>query len=86
MNVVLTVEKQKKNTSTTTASLSIQMPLAKALDQRHFANKSNSGVIQGSIVGPTLYAILLSHLFDLTPFHAFADDNLMKSKGQRSNL
>ena len=73
MNVVLTVEKQKKNTSSTTALLSIQMPLAKALDQ-------------GSIVGPTLNEIVLSPLFDLTPFDAFADDNLIQSKRQRSNL
>jgi hypothetical protein len=40
MNVDLTGESQhgfKKNRSTTTASISIQMALAKALEQGHFA-------------------------------------------------
>ena len=36
---------------------------------------SNVGTIQGSILGPFLYAVFVSPLFDLTPFHAFADDN-----------
>ena len=134
MNVDLTGESQhgfKKNKSTTTASISIQMALAKALEQGHFAlmasldlssafdvvninlllkrmkimgipkdvldlteiwlrdrsyyitckgrnsfiKKSNVGTIQGSILGPLLYAIFVSPLFDMTPFHAFADDN-----------
>ena len=40
-----------------------------------FIRLSNIGTIQGSILGPFLYAIFVSPLFNLTPFHAFADDN-----------
>ena len=121
----------KKGKSTTTASISIQTALTKALEQGHFAlmasldlssafdvvntgllikrmkiigipddvtemveiwlkdrtyyisckgrnsfiRHSNIGTIQGSILGPFLYAIFVSPLFYLTPFHAFADDN-----------
>ena len=35
----------------------------------------NSGTIQGSILGPILYAIFVSPLFDLTDLSNFADDN-----------
>ena len=35
----------------------------------------NSGTIQGSILGPILYAIYVSPLFDLTDLSNFADDN-----------
>jgi hypothetical protein len=34
-----------------------------------------SGTIQGSILGPFLYAIFVSPLFDLTKLTSFADDN-----------
>ena len=34
-----------------------------------------SGTIQGSILGPILYAIYVSPLFDLTDLSNFADDN-----------
>jgi hypothetical protein len=120
-----------KGKSTTTASLSIQTALAKALEQGHlalmasldlssafdvvniklllkrmeimgipsdvtelveiwlkdqtyyisckgknlFIRLSNIGTILGSILGPFLYANFVSPLFDLTPFHVFADDN-----------
>ena len=36
-----------------------------------------SGTIQGSILGPLLYAIYVSPLFDLTSISNFADDNFM---------
>ena len=36
---------------------------------------SNTGTIQGSILGPILYAIYVSPLFDLTNLSNFADDN-----------
>ena len=35
----------------------------------------NSGTIQGSILGPILYAIFVSPLFHLTDLSIFADDN-----------
>ena len=35
----------------------------------------NSGTIQGSILGPILYAVYVSPLFDLTDLSNFADDN-----------
>ena len=35
----------------------------------------NSGTIQGSILGPILYAIYVAPLFDLTDLSNFADDN-----------
>ena len=38
---------------------------------------SNSGTIQGSILGPILYAIYVSPLFDLTKMTNFADDNFV---------
>jgi hypothetical protein len=47
----------------------------KCKGRNSFIWKSNVGTIQGSILGPLLYAIFVSPLFDLTPFHAFADDN-----------
>jgi hypothetical protein len=37
----------------------------------------NSGTIQGSILGPILYAIYVSPLFDLTDLSNFADDNFI---------
>ena len=43
----------------------------------------NIGTIQGSILGPLLYAIFVSPLFDLTPFHAFADDNQVITKNKK---
>ena len=36
---------------------------------------SNEGTIQGSILGPILYALFVSPLFDLTQITNFADDN-----------
>ena len=36
---------------------------------------SNHGTIQGSILGPILYAIFVAPLFDLTDLFNFADDN-----------
>ena len=50
----------------------------------------NSGTIQGSILGPILYAIYVSPLFDLTDLSNFADDNFIlanhKNKLQAANL
>ena len=39
-----------------------------------FIKMSELGTVQGSILGPFLYALFVSPLFDLTPFFAFADD------------
>ena len=36
---------------------------------------SETGSIQGSVLGPVLYAIYVSPLFDLTQLTNFADDN-----------
>ena len=36
---------------------------------------SNAGTIQGSVLGPILYALFVSPLFDLTDLVNFADDN-----------
>jgi hypothetical protein len=38
---------------------------------------SNDGTIQGSVLGPILYAIFVSPLFDLTEITNFADDNFV---------
>ena len=47
---------------------------------------SNYGTVQGSILGPILYAIFVAPLFDLTDLYNFADDNFSlasnKSKKQ----
>ena len=40
---------------------------------------SNSGTIQGSILGPILYALFIAPLFDLTELYTFADDNFSLS-------
>ena len=37
-----------------------------------FIKHSNIGTIQGSILGPFLYAVFVSPLFDITLFHAYA--------------
>ena len=37
--------------------------------------RSNDGTIQGSVLGPILYAIFVSPIFDLTDLTNFADDN-----------
>ena len=39
--------------------------------------QSETGTVQGSILGPFLYAIYVSPLFDLTPLTNFADDNFV---------
>ena len=39
-----------------------------------FIRLSELGTVQGSILGPFLYALFVSPLFDLTPLTAFADD------------
>jgi hypothetical protein len=33
------------------------------------------GTVQGSVLGPVLYAIFVSPLFDITPVLSFADDS-----------
>ena len=40
---------------------------------------SESGTIQGSILGPILYAIFVAPLFDITDLFNFADDNFSLS-------
>ena len=39
-----------------------------------FIKLSDLGTVQGSILGPFLYALFVSPLFDLTNMTAFADD------------
>ena len=48
----------------------------------------NHGTIQGSILGPILYAIYVSPLFDLTNLSNFADDNyaITWSKNKETTL
>ena len=41
----------------------------------NFQFDSDVGTIQGSILGPILYALFVSPLFDLTQITNFADDN-----------
>ena len=38
---------------------------------------SDDGTVQGSVLGPILYGIFVSPLFDLTPLTNFADDNFV---------
>ena len=38
---------------------------------------SNTGTVQGSVLGPVLYAIFVSLIFDLTKITNFADDNFI---------
>ena len=38
---------------------------------------SDTGTIQGSVLGPILYALFVSPLFDLTQLTNFADDNFI---------
>ena len=40
-------------------------------------HRSNTGTIQGSVLGPVLYAIFVSPLFDLTNITNFADNNFV---------
>ena len=44
-------------------------------DSNSFVHSSNVGTVQGSILGPILYAIFVSPLFDLAKLTLFADDN-----------
>ena len=48
----------------------------------------NCGTIQGSILGPILYVIYVSPLFDITNLSNFADDNyaLTWSKSKLSTI
>ena len=43
----------------------------------------NYGTIQGSILGPVLYAIYVSPLFDITELLNFADDNGTKTSREQ---
>jgi hypothetical protein len=47
--------------------------------------ESNFGTVQGSILGPILYAIFVSPLFDLTELYTFADDNFSLSSSQNKH-
>ena len=40
-----------------------------------YVHETNVGTVQGSILGPILYAIFVSPLFDLTDLTLYADDN-----------
>ena len=46
----------------------------------------HTGTIQGSILGPILYAIYVSPLFDLTDLSNFADDNFILSINKTKQL
>ena len=48
--------------------------------------QSDSGTIQGSILGPILYAIFVAPLFDLTDLYNFADDNFTLSSSKDKNI
>ena len=48
-------------------------------DQVSFLHEINTGTIQGSILGPILYAIYVAPLFDLEDLSNFADDNFILS-------
>ena len=43
------------------------------------------GTVQGSVLGPVLYAIFISPIFDLEDMSAFADDNIKKKKNMIYN-
>ena len=45
--------------------------------ENSFVHVTNVGTAQKSILGPILYAIFVSPLFDLTNLILFADDNYM---------
>ena len=54
-------------------------------EKNSYVIKLIGGTIQGSILGPLLYAIYVSPLFDLLNITNFADDNLnalVKAHGQ----
>ena len=55
-------------------------------DHTSFFHKINSGTIQGSILGPILYAIYVAPLYDISKISNFADDNfaLTQSKNKIS--
>jgi hypothetical protein len=40
------------------------------------------GTVQGSILGPVLYAIFISPVFELEPMLAFADDTFITRVGE----
>ena len=44
-------------------------------DENSYVHESRVGTVQGSILGPVLYAIFVSPLFDLTCLTLYADDN-----------
>ena len=46
-------------------------------DNSSIIHSSNVGTVQGSILGPILYAIFVSPLFDLAEMTLFADDNYL---------
>ena len=48
-------------------------------DDSSDVHSSNVGTVQGSILGPILYAIFVSPLFDLAKMTLFADDNYLLS-------
>ena len=48
-------------------------------DESSDIHHSNVGTVQGSILGPILYAIFVSPLFDLAKMTLFADDNYLIS-------
>ena len=43
--------------------------------ENSYVRQSGVGTVQGSILGPILYALFVSPLFDLTKMTLFADDN-----------
>ena len=48
-----------------------------------FIKISDLGTVQGSILGPFLYALYVSPVFELTTFFAFADDKQVMEHNKR---
>ena len=55
-------------------------------DLKSVLHSINSGTIQGSILGPILYAIYVEPFFDLTDLSNFADSNFILTCHENKNV